>query len=261
LSAPALLLRPDWPTPPGVQAAMSLRAGGVSQPPRDGLNIGRSVGDDPRAVDENRARLVAALGVRPVWMHLVHGTNVLRLHAGGSEHPETPADAAWTSERGVACTVTAADCLPVFFALRDGSAVAAAHAGWRGLAAGVLEATLQALCTGMKAAPADVQAWLGPCIGPRQFEVGAEVLEAFGAFGPGEGGGAAAASHFVGRLRADGSAAWLADLRGLARARLQAAGVREISASTACTFEDASRFFSFRRDRITGRHAAAIWRA
>jgi YfiH family protein len=239
---------------------MSLRAGGVSHPPRDSLNIGRSVGDDPQAVDENRSRLVAALGVRPVWMHLVHGKNVLRLHAGGCEHPETPADAAWTSDRDVACTVTAADCLPVFLALRDGSAVGAAHAGWRGLAAGVLEATLQALCEGMKAAPADVQAWLGPCIGPRQFEVGAEVLEAFGACSKGDGSDALAAGHFVSRVRADGSAAWLADLRGLARERLQAAGVREISASAACTFEDASRFFSFRRDRVTGRHAAAIWR-
>jgi len=235
---------------------MSLRSGGVSSAPFYSLNIGRSVGDVPETVTENRARFVAALGAVPVWMKLVHGTQVLHLKAGGPVHPDDPADAAWTMAPRVACTVTAADCLPVFFALRDGSAVGAAHAGWRGLAGGVLQATLHAMCDGTGAAPADVQVWLGPCIGPRQFEVGADVLQAFSA----EDRLGTAYLRFTPRQRPDGSPAWLADLRGLAQDRLQAAGVTHITASTACTVEDASRFFSYRRDRRTGRHAAAIWR-
>jgi YfiH family protein len=252
-----MLLQPEWPAVPGVSAAMSLRAGGVSAPPFDSCNISRGVGDAPEAVAENRRRFAAQLGAQPVWMRLVHGAQVLRLVEGGPEHPETPADAAWTTARGIACTVTAADCLPVFFALRDGSAVGAVHAGWRGLASGVLEATLQAICAGTGARPGDVQAWLGPCIGPRQFEVGADVRLAFGA---GEFQ-AASARHFRSRPLPDGSPRWLADLRGLAHDRLLAADVAHISASTACTVEDPSRFFSFRRDRVTGRHAAAIWRS
>jgi hypothetical protein len=143
----------------------------------------------------------------------------------------------------------------VLFALRDGSAVAAAHAGWRGLAGGVLEATVQALCAGTGAAPADVQAWLGPCIGPRQFEVGAEVLQAFG-----DDPGQPDPGRFVYRARPDGAARWLANLPALAAARLQALGVGAVTAEGACTVEDASRFFSFRRDGVTGRMAAAIWR-
>lgn len=235
---------------------MSLRTGGVSAAPFNSLNIGRSVGDAPEAVAENRARFVSALGAEPVWMKLVHGANVLHLQAGGPLHPEEPADAAWTQAPRVACAVTAADCLPVFFALHDGSAVGAAHAGWRGLAAGVLEATLHAMCKGTGAAPADLQVWLGPCIGPRQFEVGVEVLQAFGV----DDTRSPAAKHFLARQRLDGSPGWLADLRGLAQARLQAAGVTRFNVSTACTVEDPSRFFSYRRDLRTGRHAAAIWR-
>ena len=251
-----MLLRPDWLAPPGVQAAMSLREGGVSQGPYRSLNISRSVGDEAAAVQENRRRFTAALGAQPVWMRLVHGTHVLRLVEGGPEHPDESADAAWTTARGIACTVTAADCLPVFLALRDGSAVGAAHAGWRGLAGGVLEATVRAICQGTGAPPSELVAWLGPCIGPQQFEVGADVLQAFGAHHP----DATNARHFNGRPRIDGSSAWLADLRGLARDRLNAAGVDAVCTSPECTFEDPSRFFSFRRDRVTGRHAAAIWR-
>lgn len=250
------LLRPDWPAPPGVGAAMSLRAGGVSAPPWDSLNLSFNVGDDPEAVAHNRARFAAALEARPVWLNLVHGTQVLRLTAQTEDCPAAPADAAWTTERGVACTVTAADCLPVLLALRDGSAVAAAHAGWRGLAAGVLQASVQAMCQGTGARPADVQAWLGPCIGPKHFEVGADVLAAFG-LTPAQAG---AAAGFVPRPRPDGSARWLADLPRLARQRLAAAGVARIAGSPACTVQEASRFFSFRRSRVTGRMAAAIWR-
>ncbi len=253
------LLLPAWPTLPGVRAAMSTRAGGVSVAPFEGLNLSVSVGDDPAAVAENRARWTVALGHSPVWLHLVHGRHVLRLHAGDSEHPTTLADAAWTTDAGVVCQVTAADCLPVLFALRDGSAVGAAHAGWRGLAAGVLEATVQAICEGTRTAPGDLQAWLGPCIGPQAFEVGAEVLQAFGCdtvLNVDD----CASLRFVSRPRSDGSARWLADLPALAIDRLQAAGVTRITPSGLCTVGDASRFFSFRRDGRTGRLAAAIWR-
>ncbi len=234
---------------------MSTRLGGVSAAPFDSLNLSVGVGDDPAAVAQNRARWAAALGHAPVWLHLVHGREVLRLHAGGTEHPTTLADAAWTTDAGVVCQVTAADCMPVLFALRDGSAVGAAHAGWRGLAAGVLQATVAVLCEGSGAAPADVQAWLGPCIGPQVFEVGAEVLQAFGS-----DPSAAGDPRFISRPRSDGSPRWLADLPALATQRLQAAGVQRITPSGLCTVADASRFFSFRRDGRTGRLAAAIWR-
>ena len=222
--------------------------------PFDSLNLSEAVGDDALAVAENRRRFAAAIGARPVWLKLVHGRDVLRLTAATGDRPPTAADAAWTTERGLACTVTAADCLPVFFAARDGRAVAAAHAGWRGLAAGVLEATLQALEQGAGVAASDVLAWLGPCIGPRQFEVGGDVLRAFGAT-PGNAG-----LRFVAAQRRDGSDGWHADLAGLARDRLRAAGVCEIGAAGACTVENGARFFSFRRSRVTGRMAAAIWR-
>ncbi len=254
-AGPAPLLRPAWDGPLGVQAGMSTRAGGVSSGPYASLNLGVAVGDAPAAVAENRARFEAALGVRPVWLRQVHGITVLQLQQGTDSHPDTPADAAWTNERGIACTVQVADCLPVLFALRDGSAVAAAHAGWRGLAGGVLEATVQALCAGTGAAPVDVRAWLGPCIGPRQFEVGAEVLQAFG-----DDPAQADPGRFVYRARPDGAARWLANLPALAAARLQAAGVGTVTPAGRCTVEDASAFFSFRRDGITGRMAAAIWR-
>ena len=249
------LLRPAWPAVPGVGAAMSLREGGVSSGPFASLNISLAVGDDPAAVAENRARFAAAIGVRAVWPWLVHGADVTRLLSGAPDIAPTPADGVWTTERGLACTVTAADCMPVLFALRDGSAVGAAHAGWRGLAAGVLEATVQALCDGTGAKASDLQAWLGPCIGPRLFEVGADVLQGF----------AQDPEHtdlpgFVFRPRADGVPRWLANLPRLAQDRLETIGVTQLSVANTCTVEDASRFFSFRRDAITGRMAAAIWR-
>lgn len=246
-------LCPEWPgtgVPAGVGAAMSLRAGGASAGPYESLNLGAAVGDDPAAVAANRARWAVAIGARPVWLRQVHGTRVLELTAATPDAPEQPADAAWTRTAGVACTVQVADCLPVLFALADGSAVAAAHAGWRGLAAGVLEATLRALSEGSGARPDGVLAWLGPCIGPRAFEVGGDVVEAFDA---------ALRSHFKPRPRPDGTQRWLADLHGLARARLAEAGVGRVSALDLCTFERAADFYSFRRDRTTGRCAASIW--
>jgi purine-nucleoside/S-methyl-5'-thioadenosine phosphorylase / adenosine deaminase len=248
------LLRPAWDVP-GVGAAMSTREGGVSRGPWASLNLGRSVGDDPAAVAENRRRWAEAIAARPVWLNQVHGVHVLQLDRHSPEHPEQPADAAWTCERGLACMVGAADCLPVLLATADGRAVAAAHAGWRGLAAGVLEATLAALRDGAGAQPAELVAWLGPCIGPRQFEVGADVLQAFGVDPDGAG-----SPRFRFRPRADGAPRWLADLAGLALERLRRAGVTAVSCADACTVEHASSFFSFRRDGRTGRMAAAVWR-
>ena len=241
-------LAPEWHVDARIGALMTTRAGGVSAAPFDSLNLGRSAGDDPAAVDENRHRFEAALGVPTRYLSQVHGIRVLRLtHAAQGPHE---ADAAITTEPGLACTVMVADCLPVLFAAAGARGVGAAHAGWRGLAAGVLEATVQALCDAAGCAPQQLSAWLGPCIGPRHFEVGADVQEAFGP---------AAGRHFRPRQRPDGSPRWLADLPGLARDRLRAAGVTRVSGGTWCTVEDRLRFFSFRRDRVTGRMAAAAW--
>lgn len=242
-------LSPGWAAPAG--AWCSTREGGVSTGPYASLNLGTAVGDDSAAVAENRRRFAASLdGARPVWLKQVHGTRVLRLGPGDADAPLAEGDAAWTDEPGIACTVQVADCLPVLFATADGRAVAAAHAGWRGLAAGVLEATLAALRDGAGADPSEVHAWLGPCIGPAHFEVGPEVAEAF----------ASDASALRYTPRSDGLPRWHADLPALARARLQRAGVTQLSGGSWCTMSDPSRFFSYRRDRVTGRLAAAVWR-
>jgi YfiH family protein len=259
LAEPALV-RPAWAAPEGVRALMSTRAGGVSTGALQSLNLGRGVGDDPLAVAENRRRFVATLGgARPVWLRQVHGTTIVRLNAASPEYPDEPADGAITLERGIACIVGAADCMPVLLATRDGRAVGAAHAGWRGLAAGVIEAAVRTLTDAAGVPPADALVWLGPCIGPLHFEVGEDVLQAFGvraephdpAHDP---------PHFRWSPRADGAPRWRADLRGLGRERLARIGVREVSGDPACTYAEASRFFSFRRDRAGGRMAAAIWR-
>lgn len=255
-AGPEAFLLPDWPAPSGVQALMTLRAGGVSAPPFDSFNLSVGVGDDAVAVQTNRSRLLERLQARPTWLRQVHGSDVLQITRDTPEHPQASFDAAWTSERGLACMVGAADCMPVLFATRDGGAVGAAHAGWRGLAGGVLEATLRAICEGQGARPTDVLVWLGPCIGPRQFEVGADVLQAFG-----QDPGQLNPALFLPRTRPDGSPRWLANLPALARLRLGAAGVQRISAADTCTVEDPSRFFSYRRDGRTGRMVAAVWRS
>lgn len=246
-------LMPRWPAPASVGALMSTRAGGVSPSPWHSLNLGAAVGDAPEAVAENRRRFEAALGVPAVYLRQVHGTRVLRLSAAQAPLSQAlEADAAITTEPGLACTVQVADCLPVLFAAPAGRGVGAAHAGWRGLAGGVLEATLAALCEAAACAPSEVVAWLGPCIGPRQFEVGAEVVAACGGD----------ERCFVPRTPATGAASaprWLADLPQLARARLRAAGLTQISGGSWCTVENASCFFSFRRDGVCGRMAAAVW--
>jgi YfiH family protein len=232
-------MRVEWEAPANVGAFCSTRDGGVSSGPYASLNLGIAVDDDPQAVAENRRRFAAAIGSEPVWLRQVHGTRVV--HLGRDD--DLVADAAWTDAPGRACVVQVADCLPVLLARADGRAVGAAHAGWRGLAGGVVEATLQAMGGG------EVVAWLGPCIGPRRFEVGDDVRAAF----PGDD------AHFTPVTRADGSPGWLAELPALARARLARAGVTRVAGGEWCTVDDPSRFFSFRRDRITGRLAAAVW--
>lgn len=248
------LLRPDWAVPAPIGAAMSLRGGGCSTAPWDSLNLGQRVGDDAACVSRNRQAWAAAIGATPVWLQQVHGTRVLRLDKASVSAAPQQADAAWTDEPGLACTVQVADCLPVLFAAADARGVAAAHAGWRGLAAGVLEATLTALCAGTACAPQELDVWLGPCIGAQQFEVGEDVLRAFG-----HAPQRCDPAFFVARPRADGAPRWLANLPALARARLQRAGVQRIHGGHWCTVEARSDFFSYRRDGVTGRHAAAIW--
>jgi YfiH family protein len=247
-------LIPDWPAPAGVRAVCTTRAGGRSLPPYDSLNLGDHVGDDPLAVGANRAVLAQALQAHPVFLQQVHGSGVVAIDAH-TPHG-TAADACHTHQRGVACTIMVADCLPLLYTDRRGSFVAAAHAGWRGLAGqggvGVLEA-LQA----QLAVPADqVLVWLGPCIGPQAFEVGPEVKAAF------ELHDAQAASCF---RSAAATGKWLADLPALARQRLAALGISQVYGNDGsppwCTVSNPSRFFSHRRDRVSGRLAACIWLA
>lgn len=232
---------PDWPAPARVKACVTTRAGGVSVAPFDSLNLGTHVGDDPVAVKKNRQRLLSQLGCKPAWLQQVHDIDVLEAA------PETlaEADASWTATPGIACTVMTADCLPALFCDRNGTRVAAAHAGWRGLAAGVLEATLDALAV----APEDTLVWLGPAIGPQAFEVGAEVREAF------VSQHAQAAQAFGASLN---PGRYMADIYELARIRLAARGVAAVYGGGFCTYSD-PRFYSYRRAARTGRFASLIW--
>ena len=247
--APFDLIVPDWPAPSSVRAISTTRRGGVSLPPYDGLNLGSHVNDDPAAVFENRRRLaaLAAFPAEPVWLSQVHGIAVLD---AAQTAIGSAADASFSAEPGVVCVIQTADCLPVLFCDTAGRVVAAAHAGWRGLAAGVLEQTVAAM-TGRGVLAETIMAWLGPAIGPAAFEVGAEVWAAFVAHDP------AAADAFV--AQADGK--WLADIFLLARQRLNACGVSMIYGGGVCTHGDPERFFSHRRDRLTGRQASLIWLA
>ncbi len=244
------VIRPDWPAPAAIRAVFALRRGGVSRPPFDSLNLGLHTGDDPEAVAENRRRLREALALpsEPAWLTQVHGAAVVRLEQVTPVEPR--ADAAATRLPGRVCAIQVADCMPVLIAARDGSAVAAAHAGWRGLAAGVLEATIRALgAEPFRIAPQDLMAWMGPAIGPRHFEVGDEVREAFIA------GDAGAESAFTRNARGR----WQCDLYLLARRRLAAAGVRDVHGGGWCTYADPARFYSYRRDGRCGRMAAMVW--
>lgn len=248
------MFQPDWPAAPGVHALCTTRAGGISGPPYDSLNLGDHVGDDPGAVASNRQVLAQATGARPVFLQQVHGAQVVALSDQTSDG--TQADGCVTTQPGVACTIMVADCLPVLFAHSQGRAVAAAHAGWRGLAGeggrGVLEQT-HAQFKAAAGEGGDTLAWLGPCIGPTAFEVGDEVKAAF------EAHDARAAVMF--QPHTPGK--WLADLQGLARLRLAAMGITRIYGNDGtgawCTVGNPSRFFSHRRDRVSGRFAACIW--
>lgn len=247
-------IQPAW-RPQSVGAAMTTRDGGVSLPPYHGMNLGLRVGDDPSAVLRNRSSLAQAIRAHPVFLNQIHGTTVVRLHADAAQalplgQDVIEADAAFTTDLGVACVVQVADCMPVLLAHEDGRVVGAAHAGWRGLAGGVLEQTVAAMCTAVGCQPHELHAWLGPCIGAAAFEVGADVLKAF----------EDQPRCFVEAPRADGSMRWRADLPALAAERLRRVGVAHQLASEACTVSDPRRFYSYRRDGTTGRHAAAVWR-
>ena len=255
MSGAADWLAPDWPRR-GVGALMTTRTGGGSRGRYATMNVGTAVGDDDRDVAANRAILAAAMDARPVFLRQVHGTRAVRVAAVDAEPgaPVHEADAAVTSERGIACVVQAADCLPILLAAADGRAVGAAHAGWRGLATGVIARAVEAVCEAGSCAPDEIVAWLGPCIGPAAFEVGADVLLACGV-SPSD-----PVASSQGRFRPGAMAQkWLADLPGLARDRLAVAGVRQVSGGGWCTVAEPSRFFSFRRDGVTGRMAAAVW--
>ncbi|MCG2584568.1 peptidoglycan editing factor PgeF [Massilia sp. TS11] len=254
-----LLLLPDWPDLPArARACSTTRIGGVSSGAFDdgqgggGLNLGRHVGDDDANVLENRRRLQAALGVRPAFVSQVHGVAVA--DAAAVLAPDAPvhtADALIATTTGQACTIMTADCLPVLFAALDGSCVGAAHAGWRGLADGVLASTVAA----MRAAGAgELTCWLGPAIGPAQFEVGAEVLDTF-VQRLGEGARAAFAAY-PGR-----AGKYRADIYALARLALGQAGVHRIHGGGRCTVSERALFYSYRRERATGRQASLIWLA
>ena len=244
----------SWQLPPGVNAVCTNRLGGVSQPPFDGFNLGDHVQDDPQAVASNRAHLAAQLGARPVFLQQVHGVDVVEIQAHTPDG--TTADACWSREVGVACTIMVADCLPLLFTHPQGSVVAAAHAGWRGLLGGVIAQTIAALCAHNGLTPQALSVWLGPCIGPTAFEVGDEVRQAF------MHNDASSRAYFTAHPAHAGK--WLADLAGMARAHLAALGVTDVhgndSTPTWCTVQQSSRFFSYRRDGVTGRFAACIWR-
>jgi purine-nucleoside/S-methyl-5'-thioadenosine phosphorylase / adenosine deaminase len=243
------LLAAEWEAPPSVHAFTTLRFGaGASQPPFDSFNLGNARaadGDDPDVVARNRAELVERAGLPspPRWLRQVHGTQVAA--EPGDDEPE--ADASLTSTRGTVLAILTADCLPVVFAANDGSEVAAAHAGWRGLAAGVLENTVAA----MRTAPGNVVAWLGPAAGPQAYEVGAEVFDAFVARD------ARARDAFV----ATRPGHWRVDLYALAQQRLVDAGIGRVHGGGLCTISDPGRFFSHRRDGRSGRIATLVWMA
>lgn len=241
------LITPEWPAPDNIRAYSTTRAGGESAAPWDTLNLGGHVGDDPAHVIANRNKLISIAGLpsAPVWLNQVHGIDVVRLPYSGEQTQSPSADAAWTDRQNVVCTVMTADCLPVLFCSYDGSEVAAAHAGWRGLCQGVLEATLACFRT----PAAQIHAWLGPAIGPDAFEVGPEVRQAFMAHSR------ESANAFY-----PSGEKYMADIWLLARQRLAAAGVCSVSGGGLCTVHHQKQFYSWRRDRVTGRMASLIWR-
>jgi YfiH family protein len=238
---------PDWPAPKSVAALSTTRSGGVSKGPWQSLNLGLNSGDLAEHVLSNRSLLGEVLPSTPNWLQQVHGQRVVQ-HPGLDHvlgHKEAiQADAQWSMDKGAVCAILSADCLPVLFCDRSGSQVAAAHAGWRGMATGVLENTVAA----MSGPASELMAWLGPAIGPAVYQVGDEVKSAFALQ---QAGGSAA-------FKADGER-WLFDLYAMARYRLQQAGVGHISGGDFCTFSEPERFFSYRRNAVTGRMASLVW--
>lgn len=259
------LLTPDWPAlPAGVGALSTLRGGGISRAPygdldgAGGLNLGLHVGDDQNHVLRNRALLAALLPARPAWLSQVHGTAVLDaadVSADVSAETVPEADASFAVHPGAVSLVMTADCLPVLFCAVDGSVVAAAHAGWRGLAAGVLGATVQRM-RAEAAGHGEITAWLGPAIGPTRFEVGADVLAAFRAGARDDAERHRLTAAFVPLVTAG---KYLADIYALARVFLLRDGVVQVAGGEYCTVLDARRFYSYRRDGVTGRQASLIW--
>ena len=237
-------LLPDWPAPANVRAVVTTRLGGVSETPYASLNLATHVEDDPRRVAVNRARLREALALpsEPRWLNQIHGAGVVDAAKAESG---VDADAVFATTPGVVCAVMTADCLPVLLCDRAGTRVAAAHAGWRGLLGGVVEATVDAL----EAPPERLFAWLGPAIGPEAFEVGDEVRDAF----------LADDSGAVDAFRPSPAGRWLADIYHLARRRLGRIGLQAVHGGGLCTYRDAERFYSYRRDGRTGRMASLIW--
>lgn len=234
---------PDWPAPPRVHALQTTRLGGYSRAPYDTLNLGTHVDDDALTVAANRNQLNTLVPSEPVWLEQVHGTHVVLAESAGCR---PVGDACIASHDNAVCAVMTADCLPVLLCDEHATVVGAAHAGWRGLAAGVLESTVQA----MQVQPSSLMAWLGPAIGPQAFEVGEEVRAVFTAQN------AAASDAFV--TRGD---KFLADIYRLARLRLNALGITRIYGGDFCTYSDSARFYSYRRDGRTGRMATLIWLA
>jgi YfiH family protein len=233
-------IEPDWPAPSRVRAFCTTRDGGVSDGPWSSLNLGLACGDDPAAVQTNREILGQALPAEPAWLEQVHGSAVVSLDETTAKRPT--ADAAVTFSDDRVCAVLTADCLPVLLCNRRGDRVAAAHAGWRGLAAGVLEATVESL----DERPGELMAWMGPAIGPAVYEVGKEVVAAFPA-------------EFPRGFERRGDR-WLMDLYSLARIKLKSTGLTAVFGGRFCTFSESQRFYSYRRDgRRTGRQGSFIW--
>lgn len=243
MSSTITWLEPDWAAPAGIRALSTLRTGGISSGVFDSLNLAAHVGDRLESVAGNRARLKAEFGLpaEPLWLNQNHG--VTTVHADDAT-PTPSADASWTARKGIVCAVMTADCMPVLLCSLNGDRVAAVHAGWRGLLGGVIESAIKTMAT------TGLMAWLGPAIGPDAFEVGDEVRAAFITRNP----------AFAPAFRQTGDTLWLADIYELGRIVLRQAGVTAIHGGAACTFSQPNDFFSYRRDRETGRMASLIWR-
>jgi len=247
-------IEPSWAVPRSIMAFCSTRVGGISKPPFDDLNLGLNAGDDPADVMHNRALLRSTLPSEPIWLKQIHGVRVSTpaLRKSGSNGP-FEADASVTNIPNEVLAVLTADCMPVLFASKGGDVIGAAHAGWRGLSEGVLERTIEAMCTlSPDLNPQDISAWMGPAIGPTAFEVGDDVLEAFS--GKGQSAITQAFTPIIGR-----PGKYLANLYILAQDCLSSLGITQITGGGFCTFTDQERFFSYRRDKATGRFASLIW--